>query len=140
MEIAAERLDDGAVVVLTLQGELDASNFEQLIDAAREAANEGARSLVLDLAGLSYMGSSGLVALHSAAMLMRGEEPPSVESGWSAFHQLGHEVNAPPEREPVTLVSPTPAVSRVLDRSGLSRIFPVHADRDAALGAVRDGR
>lgn len=84
MEIATERLADGEVHLITLTGELDASNFEDVIEAARAAAGAGARQLLLDLSGLGYMGSSGLVAIHSAARLMRGEEPPSLEAGWSA--------------------------------------------------------
>jgi anti-anti-sigma regulatory factor len=135
MEIRAERAADGKVAVLALEGELDASNFEALIDAARVAAGAGARQLVVDMSGVSYMGSSGLVALHSAAMVMRGEEPPSPESGWSAFHQLGHEVSAPPDREPLAIASPQPAVARVLARSGMARIFPIHPDRAAAIAA-----
>lgn len=137
MEIGTERLDGGAVAVVTLTGELDASNFEDLIETARTAAADGARQLVVDLSGLSYMGSSGLVALHSAAMLMRGEEPPSPESGWAAFHHAADEVSAPPDREPLALVAPQPAVRRVLDRSGMARIFPVHADRETAITALQ---
>jgi anti-anti-sigma regulatory factor len=138
MEIRAERVDGSDLAVFTLEGELDASNFEALIDAARTAAGNGVRRLVLDLGGLTYMGSSGLVALHSAAMLMRGEEPPSPESGWSAFHQLGDEISAPPDREPLALAAPQPPVRRVLERSGMARIFPIHPDREAAVGALRD--
>ena len=41
MEITAERIHDGAVTLLTLEGELDASNFEAVIDAARVAAAGG---------------------------------------------------------------------------------------------------
>ena len=135
MEIRAERLDD-ATAVLALRGELDASNFEDLIEEARRAADSGATQLVLDLSELTYMGSSGLVALHSAAMLLRGEEPPSPESGWAALHHAADEVTAAPDREPLTLVAPQPPVRRVLDRSGMARIFPIHPDRATALAAV----
>src|SRR3712207_2850965 len=135
MDIRAERLDD-AVMVLALSGELDASNFEELIEAARRAAETGARRLVLDLADLSYMGSSGLVALHSAAMLMRGEQPPSPESGWAAFHHAADAVAAAPADEPIALVAPQPGVRRVLERSGMAGIFPIHPDRATAIATV----
>lgn len=136
MEIRAERLD-GDLAVLSLDGELDASNFEELIEHARSAARDGVRALVLDLSGLAYMGSSGLVALHSAAMLLRGEEPPSPESGWAAFHSVAEEVEAAPEREPIALVGPQPPVRRVLERSGMADIFPIHPDREAAAAALQ---
>jgi anti-anti-sigma regulatory factor len=138
MEIRAERLDD-ATAVLALNGELDASNFEELIEAARRAADSGARQLVLDLSDLTYMGSSGLVALHSAARLMRGEEPPSPESGWAALHEAADEVTASSNRASLALVAPQPAVRRVLDRSGMATIFPIHPDRATALAALANG-
>ena len=37
----------------------------------------GTRQLVIDLSNVSFLSSSGLVALHSAALVMRGDEPPS---------------------------------------------------------------
>ena len=70
-------------------------------------------------------------------MLMRGEEPPyRRRHGGTAFHQVGHEVSAPPPREPLILIAPQPAVQRVLDRSGMSRIFAIHPSREAALEAA----
>ena len=48
--------------------------------------------VVLDLGGLTYMGSSGLVAIHSiAALLARGHEPISPDDGWQAIHFIGSE-------------------------------------------------
>ena len=134
MEIKADRLGNGTVALLALEGELDASNFEDVIAAARQAAADRPRLLVLDLSGVPYMGSSGLVALHSAAMLMRGHEPPSPEDGWSAFHDIGRE-GGDDGGEPVALVAPQPPVQRVLDRSGMSRIFRIYPDRDSAVDA-----
>jgi anti-anti-sigma regulatory factor len=126
------------VEVLALTGELDASNFERVIDAARAAHDGGAKTLVIDLSGLSYMGSSGLVAIHSAALIMRGEQPPSPEDGWDAFHRLGHAVDAGPDQR-VLLVAPSPAVDRVLERTGLKRLFGIHPDVDTAVAAATAG-
>ena len=64
MEITTDRPSPD-VTVIGLDGELDGSNFEQVIDAGRAARDAGARRIVLDLSGVSYMGSSGLVAIHS---------------------------------------------------------------------------
>ena len=47
--------------------------------------------VVLDLGGLTYMGSSGLVAIHSIALLARGREPISPDDGWQAIHDIGSE-------------------------------------------------
>src|SRR5204863_2667466 len=90
MDITTERPSTD-VAVIGLAGELDGSNFEQVIDAGRAARDAGAQRIVIDLSGLTYMGSSGLVAIHSIALLLRGQEPTSPEHGWQAIHELGTE-------------------------------------------------
>ena len=134
MDITTDRPSPD-VAVIGLTGELDGSNFEQVIDAGRAARDGGARRIAIDLSGLTYMGSSGLVAIHSIALLMRGQEPTSPEDGWQAIHELGTEAAA--DGEPgVVLAGPPPSIERVLDRSGMLGLFPVHADRASAVAAV----
>jgi len=135
MDITTEQPTEG-VAVIALSGELDASNFESVIEAVRTIHAAGARTLVLDLAGLTYMGSSGLVAIHAAAMVMRGEEPPSTEDGWDVFHGLGHRVEAGGERPPILIAGAPQNVDRVLERTGMKRLFDTHPDRAAALAAA----
>ena len=77
-----------AVSVVALDGELDASNYERVIEVVRDAYGRGTRGLVLDLSKLSFMASSGLFALHSAFRIMRGETPPDPEAGWGALHEM----------------------------------------------------
>jgi hypothetical protein len=134
MDITTERPSPD-LAVIGLAGELDGSNFESLIDAGRAARDGGARRIVLDLSGLTYMGSSGLVAIHSIALLLRGQEPTSPEDGWQALHDIGANVPAAAE-EALSLAAPPPAIERVLDRSGMLGLFPVHADRAAAVAAA----
>lgn len=137
MDITTERPSTD-VAVIGLFGELDGSNFEQVIDAGRAARDAGAQRIVIDLAGLTYMGSSGLVAIHSIALLMRGQEPTSPEDGWQALHDLG--TAAAGDAAPgVMLAGPPPSIERVLDRSGMLGLFPVHSDRDSALAAATTG-
>jgi anti-anti-sigma regulatory factor len=133
MDITTDR-PSADVAVIALDGELDGSNFERVIDAGRAARDGGARRLVLDLSGLTYMGSSGLVAIHSIALLMAGREPTSPDDGWQAIHEVNLTVD---EGEPaVHLAGPQPSVRRVLERSGMLGLFPVHEDRVSALGAA----
>jgi anti-anti-sigma regulatory factor len=134
MEITTERATAG-VAVIALDGELDGSNFDQVIDAGRAAHAGGARRVVLDLSNVTYMGSSGLVAIHSIALLLAGKEPTSPDDGWQAIHEINQAVEGDPS---VLLAGPQASVRRVLDRSGMAELFPVHADRDAALGAATD--
>jgi anti-anti-sigma regulatory factor len=135
MDITTERpRDDVAVVGLT--GELDASNFEQVIATARQLHDDGASHFFLDLSGLTYMGSSGLVAIHSAAILARGGQPPSPEDGWDAIHRLSNDVATGTSDGSLRLVGPSPSVDRVLERTGMKRLFEVHPDRASALAAI----
>ncbi len=119
------------ITVIALEGELDASNFEGLIDTVRRLYDVGTRQLLIDLGDLRFMASSGLVALHSIVRIMHGEPPPDPEAGWSALHtEVG------PGQTEVQLCAPQAAVERVLSRTGLDQLFVVHPDRDAALAAV----
>jgi anti-anti-sigma factor len=126
---------DPPLTILALDGELDASNFAGLIDEVRGLYDAGTRRLLLDLTDLRFMASSGLVALHSIVRVMHGEAPDDAESGWGTFHSVGHDVADGGTQTEVQLCGPQPAVQRVLDRTGLSRLFVVHPDRATALAA-----
>ncbi len=121
------------VAVLALDGELDASNYRELIATGSGLYADGARCLVLDLSLLSYMSSSGIVALHSLALIFRGQQPPDPEAGWAAIHAVSADTEAGASTDEVRLVAPSPANDSVLERTGLRRILPVFADRDAAI-------
>jgi anti-anti-sigma factor len=132
METTIEQVDGAVpVTILGLEGELDASNFQDLIDTARRLYDEGTRLLIIDLSGLRFMASSGLVALHSVVQIMQGQEPLDPEGGWQALHSLGGD-----RQTVVRPAGPQPAVERVLQRTGLDRMFIVHADRYTAIDAA----
>ena len=119
------------VSVLSLEGELDAATYTDVIGTARDLAAQGTTNILLDLSGLTYMGSSGLFAIHSLAMLLRGEEPPDPEGGWGAIHEAAREETS----VHLKLLSPQPQVDRVLERSGMKRFFETFTDRSAALAS-----
>ena len=121
------------VAVLALDGELDASNYRELVETGSRLYGEGARCLVLDLAQLTYMSSSGIVALHSLALIFRGQQPPDPEAGWAAFHAVSSDTAEGQAADQVRLVAPAPAIDSVLERTGLKRILSVYTDRDAAI-------
>ena len=123
------------VTVVALEGELDSSNFEGFVDEVQGLYDAGSRHLLLDLQGLTFLASSGLVALHSIVRIMRGEPPVDPESGWGALHSLGLDVSSGSTQTEVQLVAPQPAVERVLQRTGLDRLFLTHPDRATAIAA-----
>jgi anti-anti-sigma factor len=121
------------ITVLALDGELDAANFERVIDDVRSLYDNGTRNLLIDLSGLSFLASSGLVALHAIVRLLHGEPPPDLESGWDALHSLGLDVSSGTSQAEVQLCGPQSGVARVLSRTGLDRLFRIHPDRATAI-------
>lgn len=123
------------VSILVLVGELDASNYERLIDAVGQEWEAGSRGLVFDLAGLTFMASSGLVALYAAERIFRGEGAPDLEAGWQVIHDLEGETATAAN---VRLAALQPPVERVLQRTGLIRLFPIDPSADLAILALQD--
>lgn len=55
---------DETVGIITVQGELDASNATQFADHVKQCADDGVR-LILDLSSLEFFGAAGFSALHT---------------------------------------------------------------------------
>jgi serine/threonine-protein kinase RsbW len=123
------------VTILALDGELDASTFEGVIDSVRDIYDGGGRHLVLDLSGLEFISSSGLVALYSALRIMRGEAPPDLEHGWAALRAMNDETEVGAAQMNVRLCGTQEEVQKVLDRTGLGGLFPSHPDQASAVAA-----
>jgi anti-anti-sigma factor len=123
------------ITVMTLAGELDASNYLKLVDDVRPLYASGVRNLLLDLTDLTYISSSGLVSLYMIEKLMQGEEPPDPEYGWGAMHEIGRAVEDGRVQNVVQVCGAQPAVAEVIERTGLDRLFPMHPDRATAVAA-----
>ena len=135
MHMTADQIQSRVpVTLLAIHGDIDASNYEQVIAKARELYAAGTRHLLLDLSDVPFMGSSGVVALHSVALLMRGETPPDREAGWQAFHSIDH-ARAGGVQQQVKLLSPQPKVSRTLQMTSMTDFFEIHIDKQAAIAS-----
>ncbi|MEW6401116.1 MAG: STAS domain-containing protein [Chloroflexota bacterium] len=120
------------VTVIGVSGQLDGQNFHELISRARELYQAGARDILLDLSDLTYLSSAGLVALHTLALLLRGEQLPDPEQGWAALKSMDRSrMNGPQEH--IKLLNPRPEVQSVLDMVGFTAFFPVFTDRQQAV-------
>jgi anti-anti-sigma regulatory factor len=122
------------VTVLAIHGDLDASNYEQVIAKARELYAADVRHLLLDLSDMPFMGSSGVVALHSVALLMRGATPPDPQSGWQAFHSID-DARAGGVQQQVKLLGPQPKVGRTLQMTSMDDFFEIYTDMQAAIAS-----
>ena len=120
------------VTVIKLDGQLDGQNYQELIGKAQELYKAGAHDFLLDLSELTYISSAGLVALHSMALLTRGEELPDTEGGWSAYRSMGRSSEAGMQKH-VKLLNPRSEVMCVLDMVGFSNVFEIYTDLDEAI-------
>ncbi|RPI26623.1 MAG: anti-sigma factor antagonist [Chloroflexota bacterium] len=135
MNIGMERIEGLVpVAVLTPQGDLDGSTYLELIESARAAYEGGTRYLLLDMSATPYMSSSGLVALHSIALILQGQPLPDPEFGWGAIHAVA-EGSSDGYQPFVKLLAPLPQVERLLEKTGLDQYFETYTDREAAIAS-----
>lgn len=120
------------VSVIGLVGQLDGQTYQQLIQVAQGIRQDGAKNVLLDMSGLTYISSAGLVALHTIALLMRGEAIPDPEQGWAALKSIDRSRSSGFQKS-VKLLNPTPQVINVLEMVGYSAIFETFTDKQKAL-------
>lgn len=87
-------------------GEIDLYTAPQLRDELLGALEDGARRLVIDMSKVEFCDSTGISVLLSAMKRFR-EKDGDLE-----------------------LVAPKPAVTKVLEVTGLHEVFTVHSDLD----------
>ncbi|HEY3475848.1 MAG TPA: STAS domain-containing protein [Anaerolineales bacterium] len=122
------------VTVIKLDGQLDGQNYQELISKAQELHQAGTRNFLLDLSDLTYISSAGLVALHSVALLAKGEELPDAEGGWSAYRSMGRSTEAGMQKN-VKLLNPRSEVMGVLDMVGFGNVFEIFTSREEAVNS-----
>lgn len=110
--IRVERRSRAALVVLDGSCPMDVS--PRLSDELLKLADEGLPLLVIDLAGLDFIDSSGLGAFVSAYLKFRRR------------HGI------------VRLVRPQPQIWELLETTRLTLLFPVFGSVDDALAAAQD--
>jgi anti-anti-sigma factor len=107
----AEVKVDGSVAVVSISGEIDISSSPRLehdLHSAWESAGRG--HLVVDLRGIDFMDSSGL------GVLTRARDTIQRADG------------------EITLVRPQPTVRRVLEMTGIDKLFAFADAPPASLG------
>jgi anti-anti-sigma regulatory factor len=135
MEISFEEAQGKVpVTVMHLRGQLDASNYLEVITRAKEKHEAGTRDLLLDLSDLPFMASSGLIALHSVALIMSGAEPPDPEHGWAAFRTVARDIHGSVAQH-CKLLNPQPSVVKTLEITGFKAFVEIYTDLEQALAA-----
>ncbi len=120
------------VTVMKLAGNLDASNYAEVIAKAQDVYDEGARDMLIDLSEVPYVSSAGLMSLHTVAFIFAGHSMKSKGSG----RPISRSVNAQNEkvvRQHLKLLSPQPAVEQTLDVVGLKQFLDIYTEFEAAV-------
>jgi anti-anti-sigma regulatory factor len=120
------------VSVIEVDGKLDSQSCQDLIVKARNLCEAGVRDILIDLTELIYISSAGLVALHTIALLLRGESLPDPGQGLGAIKSIDRGRDAG-MRKHIKLLNPQPEVHNILEMVGFSQIFEVFSDLDSAI-------
>jgi len=108
MDLTTETVPGDGYVTLLVSGEIDLHTAPSLRDAALAALRQHGATLRIDLCEVPFMDSTGLEVL--LATRRRAE----LEGG------------------SLTLLGPTPAVRRVIEVTGLDKLFPIAPDESGA--------
>lgn len=112
--LALEYGSAGVIAVVQVTGEVDVANCGVLRDSLlRVVTDEGFRGLVVNLARVRFIDSTGIGVLVEVWRAVR-----ATSSG-------------------LALAAPTPQVRRVLDTAGLTKILPVYDAEADAVPAAR---
>ncbi|MBV6393047.1 MAG: hypothetical protein KPEEDBHJ_02277 [Anaerolineales bacterium] len=128
----SQEMGSAPVTVIKVSGQLDGQSYQSLIASAQESMTGGAKNFLLDLADLTFISSAGLGALHTIALLTRGEPVPDLEHGLAALKSSGKSRESG-EQKHVKLLNPRPEVVKVLEMVGFSSFFEIYDDRQKAL-------
>lgn len=112
MDFQMEARDDGDWSVLVVRGEVDVFTAPKLRERIIELIEKGRHDIVVDLAGVSFMDSTGLGILVGCLKRVKEREGS------------------------LALAGPQRPVMRVLTITGLSRVFPIHESVAQATGAA----
>ena len=129
INISIEQANE-AVAVMKLTGNVNASNFMEIVDKARETYKNPARYLFIDLSDVPSISSTGMVALHKIALVYSGV-PQDVEEGEAPNFTHSNEA-----RKYVKLLNPQPEVDAALAKAGMKLFFKFFDDLDSALQSI----
>ncbi len=118
------------IAILHVIGEIDGSNYLELVTKAQELYGNTAKDLIIDLSGVTEVSSTGLVALHQISLIYGGSEHRVEEDGTEMRPDITHSSSA---RKHVKLLSPRPGVDQALQAAGLKLFFKVFGDLESAI-------
>ena len=124
------------VTVVQPHGDLDASNYRELVDKVEALIKDGVKDFLIDLSDVPFMSSAGLVALHSLAITLRGEKPVDPQSGWAALKSMESSRGAGLQKH-IKLLSPQKYVAETFDKAGFTQFLQVFGDLATAVASFQ---
>lgn len=122
------------VTILRVHGDIDALNFQKLIDRIGEVYEQGARNVLLDMSEVGFMSSAGLVAIQGIIKILGGTGKPDTEHGWAAIHAVD-DVRSGGMHEHFKILNPQRSVATSLDRVGFTDFIEIHTDEAEAVAS-----
>jgi anti-anti-sigma factor len=119
-----------AVTIIRVEGSVDAATSQSLQTAVDTAYAAGARYILFDLAGVTYMSSAGRRVLHMITSRLADQRA----AGGDAPARPGT-TNGSVKSPHVKLLNPPINVRRLLEVSGFALFLDVYTDLDAALAS-----
>jgi anti-anti-sigma regulatory factor len=118
------------VAVMSIKGNVDASNYVEVINQAQEIYKRPVHNLLLDLSEVPFISSAGLVAIHKISLIYSGGQQEVEQEGKETRPDFTHNANA---RKRVKLLNPQPGVDKTLEMAGLKLFFKVFDDLESAI-------
>jgi anti-anti-sigma regulatory factor len=115
------------IAVMKLEGDINASNFMEVVDKAQDVYKNPARNLIIDLSDVTGISTTGQVAIHKIALLYSGVDQ-DVDANENP--DFTHSTSA---RKYVKLLNPQPEVDKALEKAGLKLFFKTYADLESAV-------
>ncbi len=122
------------ITIVQPHGDVDASNYAELLSRVQSLQKDGARDFLIDLSDVPFMSSAGLVALHSIAILLRGETPTDPQSGWAALKSIDRSREAGMQKH-LKLLNPQPYVAETFEKAGFTQFFEIYTDLKKAVAS-----
>ncbi len=126
MEITVEQVSE-SIAVIRLTGEINASNFMQVIEKARALYDNFTRNLIIDLGEVPSISSTGVVGIHKIALIYSGV-PQDVEENENP--DFTHVSTA---RKHVRLLNAQPDVDKTLEMAGMKLFFKIFKSLEDAI-------
>jgi anti-anti-sigma regulatory factor len=120
------------VTIVQPHGDVDASNYAELVKKVETLHKDGVQDFLIDLSDVPYMSSAGLVALHSIAIMLRGEKPADPKSGWAALKSIDRSRERGMQKH-AKLLNPQQFVADTFEKAGFTQFFEVFTDLKKAV-------